>query len=93
MKKEKYICDNCKDEVENGFIHIKSGLIRRSNGKSIGRSIGIHEDELSEKTFCSLNCFKDYMDNILQDSAFTKNDYYLPGEQVGIDSLQGKIGK
>ena len=93
MKIEKYKCDNCREEIEN-FFHFRDVLIRRSNGKKIGRTIGFGELELKDKTFCSIDCMKDFIETKAELGDFgLRGDYYLPGEQVGADSPQGTVGK
>ena len=93
MKKEKYICDNCKEECAH-YFHFNDVVIRRANGKKRGRTMGFSELELKDRTFCSYSCLSDFLENKSDLGEFgLRGDLYEPGDQIGVDSPQGKVGK
>ena len=93
-KIEIYKCSNCKEQLENGYLHINSGLVRRSNGKKRGRSMGVFDLKMENQTFCTDVCLRDWLANKSDIGEFgTRGDLYHFGEQVGVDSPQGDLGK
>ena len=82
----KIICDNCRDEIEEAYIHFEKGVVVQSNGKTINSPMGSHHTEMEEKTFCCTECMFDYTD---KKNGGKRNDLYLPCDQVDIQLKHG----
>ena len=91
MKQEITICDNCKDECKF-YIEISEGFLRRANGKKNNAHLGYAQTAIKDNLFCSVECLSIYLDKKTEID-YERNDLYMPGEQVGLDSPSGKLGK
>jgi hypothetical protein len=98
MIKEVVVCDNCHDECRS-YMHFRDVTFRLANKNftekyPVGYTIGFRDftGELKDRVFCSAECLEDYLTRKI--TGRSSNDrYFFPGDQVGADSPQGKVGK
>lgn len=87
-----YVCDGCGESCDHRIV-IRDMEILAANGRRRFRSMGFARKEGSG-VVCSVECFRTLIEKILDRDPYECGDLFVPGEQVGVDCVDGsKVGK